>query len=310
MHNPKAGRKRAKFRRYIGVFVIAVPGLLYLLINNYLPMFGIVIAFKKLDFSKGIWLSPWAGFENFRYLFATRDAWTITRNTVLYNLAFIAIGTVVGIAVAILLNEVRNKIAARFFQSALLIPFLMSMVVVGYLAYAFLASDTGFINNSILKPLGIDPVSWYIEGKYWPVILVVVNQWKSIGFTMVIYLASIVGINPDYYEAAQLDGANKWRQITHITLPMLVPTIITLTLLNLGRMFYSDFGLFYQVPRNSGMLYEYTRTIDVYVYNALMQNSNFSMASAASVYQSIVGFALVMIVNSIVRRVRKEDALF
>ena len=273
-------------------------------------MFGMVIAFKNLDFSKGIWGSPWAGFENFRFLFRTRDAFTITRNTVLYNLAFIVIGTVMAIFVAILLNEVRSKIFARFYQSTILIPYLMSMVVVGYLVFAFLSSDTGMINKGFLEPMGLEPVNWYSRREYWPFILLVVNQWKSIGFSTVIYFASIVGISRDYYEAATIDGANKWQQIKSVTLPLLKPTIITLSILSLGRMFYSDFGLFYQVPRNSGTLYEVTRTIDVYVYNALMNQSNYSMSSAASVYQSIVGFILVIAANYVIRKISRENALF
>ena len=180
----------------------------------------------------------------------------------------------------------------------------------GYLVYAFLSSDTGYINKSILEPLGREGISWYTEKKYWPFILVFVNQWKNIGFTTVIYLASIIGISKDYYEAARIDGANKWSQIRYITLPLIKPTVITLTLLNIGRIFYSDFGLFYQVPRNSGMLYDVTRTIDVYVYNALMKNSDFALASAASFYQSIVGFLLIIIANMIIRKVSRENALF
>ena len=299
-----------KWRKFIPVYAMALPGLVYLLINNYLPMLGIIIAFKKLDFTKGILGSPWAGFDNFKYLFMTRDALIITRNTILYNLAFIVIGTILAIFVAILLNEIRSKSAAKLFQGAILIPFLMSMVVVGNLVYAFLSSDTGLINNSILKPLGLPTVSWYMEGKLWPFILLIVNQWKTIGFTMVIYLAGIVSINSDFYEVAKMDGASKWKQITHITIPMLTPTIITLTLLNIGKIFYSDFGLFYQVTRNSGVLYNYTQTIDVYVYNALMKSGNFAMSSAASVYQSIVGFILIVWANAIIRKISREEALF
>jgi len=289
---------------------MALPGLAYLFINNYLPLLGMIIAFKRLDFTKGILGSPWAGFGNFKYLFATRDAFTITRNTILYNLAFIVIGTILAIFVAILLNEIRDKMTSRLFQGVLLIPFLMSMVVVGNLVYAFLSSDTGLINNSILKPLGIPAISWYMEGKLWPFILVIVNEWKTIGFTMVIYLSGIVGISSEYYESAKIDGASKWKQITNITIPLLTPTVITLTLLNIGKIFYSDFGLFYQVTRNSGILYNFTETIDVYVYNALMKNGNFAMSSAASVYQSIVGFILIVSANAAIRKISRNQALF
>ncbi|MCI9230636.1 MAG: sugar ABC transporter permease [Lachnospiraceae bacterium] len=289
---------------------MAIPGLAYLVVNNYLPMFGLVIAFKKLDFRLGIWDSPWAGLQNFSFLFRTKDAFIITRNTILYNAAFIVVGTVLAIAIAILLNEIRSRLASRLYQSILLIPYLMSWVVVGYLAFAFLSSDTGYLNKALLRPLGLQEVSWYMEKKYWPFILILVNQWKNIGFTMVVYLASIVGINKEYFEAARIDGAGKWKQVRYITLPLLKPTVITLTLLNIGRIFYSDFGLFYQVPRNSGMLYDVTRTIDVYVYNALMKNTDYAMASAASFYQSVVGFVLIIGANLVIRKVNRENALF
>lgn len=173
-----------------------------------------------------------------------------------------------------------------------------------------LSSETGLINQVIFKALGIEPIVWYQEKKYWPFILIIVNLWKSVGFSMVIYLASIVGINKEYYEAAKIDGARKWKQITNITLPLLKPTIITLIIMNIGGIFYSDFGLFYQVPRNSGALFDVTQTIDTYVYNALMQQGNIALSAAAGFYQSIVGFVLVVIANAIVRKYSKESALF
>ena len=301
---------RKKWKKYLPLYLMAVPGLLYIIINNYMPMFGLVMAFKNLNFKLGILKSPWAGLQNFEFLFRTRDAYVITRNTLLYNLGFIVIGTISSVVVAILINEIRSKVMSRIYQSIILIPYLMSWVVVGYLAFAFLSSDTGFINRAILSPLGKDPVSWYTQKQYWPVILTFVNQWKGIGFTMVIYLAAIVGISRDYYEAAKIDGAGKLAQIRYITLPILKPTIITMVLMSIGRIFYSDFGLFYQVPRNSGMLYEVTQTIDVYVYNALMKNTDYAMASAASFYQSIVGFVLILLANLVIRKISKENALF
>ncbi len=302
--------KKARLKRFMPVYLLALPGVVYMICNNYLPMFGIVIAFKDLNFRKGILGSDWAGLSNFEYLFTTQDAWTITRNTILYNLLFIVVGLALAITVALLLNEVRVRVLSRLYQSAILLPFLMSWVVVGYLAFALLSNETGLINNSILEPLGLAPVSWYTEKGPWPFILTIVNQWKGIGFSSVIYLSSIVGISAEYYEAARIDGASKWKQIRYITLPLLKPTIITLTILNIGRIFYSDFGLFYQLPRNSGVLYDVTRTIDVYVYNALMNNNDFAMSSAASVYQSIVGFILVITANGVIRRISRDDALF
>lgn len=303
-------KKKVKLKRYIPFYIMAAPAVLYMLINNYLPMFGIVIAFKNLNFSKGILASDWAGFNNFRYLFLTKDAFIMTRNTILYNLAFIILGIICGLTVAILLNEITKKIVLSAYQSLMLVPFLMSWVIVNYLVYAFLASDTGLINNSFLKGLGIEPISWYSTPKYWPFLLVFINLWKGMGFNMILYYSSIVGISSDYFEAAKIDGATKWQQIKSITLPLLKPTVITLLILSIGRMFYSDFGLFYQIPRNSGMLYNVTRTIDTYVYNALMNNADYAMSSAASVYQSIVGFLLIIIANGIIKKISSEDALF
>lgn len=303
-------KEKIRWKQYIPFYLMALPGILYLLCNNYMPMAGIVIAFKNLNFRKGIFGSDWCGFDNFKFLFASKDAWVITRNTLLYNAAFIILTTALAVAVAILLNEVRNKFASRLYQSLILLPYLMSWVIVNYLANALLAADTGLINNSILIPLGLEPISWYNTKEYWPFILIFVNLWKSVGYAMIIYLSSIVSISQDYYEAALIDGASKYKQIKCITLPLLKPTVITMFILQVGRIFYSDFGLFYQVTRNSGPLYSVTRTIDVYVYNALMQNSDFGMSSAASVYQSLVGFVLILFANWIVRKTSKENALF
>jgi putative aldouronate transport system permease protein len=275
-----------------------------------MPMFGIIIAFKKLNFRAGIFGSEWSGFDNFEYLFNSSNAWIITRNTILYNIAFIVLGIVIPVTVAILMNEVRSKIANRVYQTVVLLPFLMSWVIVNYLAYAFLNNETGYINNSILAPLGLEKINFYIDTTWWPFILIFFNQWKGVGFGMVIYLATIIGISADYFEAARIDGATKWQQIRYITLPGLKSTAITLFILSMGRMFYSDFGLFYQVPRNSGMIYSVTQTIDTFVYNALMVQNNFSLSSAASVYQSVVGFILVVATNAVIRKVSREDAMF
>ncbi|MEI2396154.1 ABC transporter permease [Paenibacillus phytohabitans] len=303
-------KKIKRWKQYIPVYIMVLPGLLYMLINNYIPMFGVIIAFKKLNFSKGILGSDWNGLNNFKFLFATRDAWTITRNTLLYNVAFFIVGTILSVALAILINEIRSKFASKFYQSVALLPFLMSWVVVSYLGYAFLSSNTGLINNSILEPLGKDSINWYMDKTYWPLILIIVNTWKGIGYSMIIYLASIVGISQDYYEAATLDGASKWQQIKGITLPLLKPTVITLLILSVGQIFRSDFGLFYQMPQNSGALYSVTRTLDVYVYQALLKNSDYGMSSAASFYQSIVGFILIIAANQLIKKYNRENALF
>lgn len=292
------------------LMLIALPGIAYLIINNYIPMFGVFLAFKDYNYVKGIFGSDWCGFDNFEFLFRTRDAWIMTRNTILYNAAFIVIGTVVAIAVAILIHELGERFRAKLFQGALLLPNLLSWVVIGYIVYAFLNADTGLINNSILQGLGIDEISWYSLQKPWPFILIVVYLWKFAGVSSIIYMASISGIDKSIFEAAQIDGATKIQQIMKVTIPLLKPTVIILTLMSIGRIFYSDFGLFYQVPQNSGMLFDVTQTIDTYVYRGLMELNNIGMAAAAALFQSVVGFVLILAANAIVRKVDSENALF
>ena len=298
-----------KIKKYIPLYVMMLPGLAYLIINNYMPMPGLVIAFKNYSAKKGIYGSPWCGLANFKYLFVTEDAWIITRNTILYNVAFIIINTFLSIAVAIILSELTSRFK-KFYQSAILLPHLLSTVIIAYLVYGFLCVDTGFINTSILAAFGKEPIMWYTETKYWPFILIFVSAWKSVGYSCIVYLATILGFDRAYYEAAIIDGCNKMQQITKITIPMLKPTIIMLTLMSVGRIFYSDFGLFYQVPMNSGQLYPVTQTIDTYVFRGLLQLGNVSMSSAAGVYQSLIGFGLVLGANLAVRKIDPESALF
>jgi putative aldouronate transport system permease protein len=303
-------KRRIQFRRYIPLYLMMIPGLAYLVINNYLPMFGLSIAFKDINYAKGIWGSDWIGLSNFKYLFQTTDAYIITRNTLLYNAAFIVLGLAIAIAIAILLNEIRSKTARGLYQSIILLPFLISMILVSYLVYAMLSVDSGFVNNTLLPLLGLEPGSWYMESKYWPYILTLVHIWKGAGYSCIVFLAAIIGIDREYYEAAELDGASKWTQIRTITLPMIAPIITMLALLGIGRIFYSDFGLFYQVPMNSGALYETTNVIDTYVFRGLMQLGDIGMSAAAGFYQSLVGFVLVLVSNAIVRKFDKDNALF
>lgn len=305
-----ARKKKIRWKRVLNFYLMMFPGLLYILINNYLPMAGITMAFRKINYRLGIFKSPWCGFDNFEFLVASGSLGRMIRNTILYNIAFIIIGTVMAITVAILLNEIRSKFASRFYQTIILLPYLMSMVVVSYLVYAFLSSETGYINKVILPALNAGPISFYQEQKFWPFILIFVHQWKNIGFSMIIYLSAIVGISNDYYEAARVDGATRWQQIKSVTLPCLKPTVITMFILSVSKMFYSDFGLFYQVPKNSGILYPVTQTIDTYVYNALMNQNNPGMSSAAGFIQAIVGCILVVAANALIRKISREDAIF
>lgn len=297
-------------KKYIPLTLMTVPGLLYLVLNNYLPMFGIIIAFKNINYSKGILGSEWIGLKNFEYLFKTSDAYEITRNTILYNVVFIILGTLFSIGIAILLNEIKNRFFSRLYQSIILLPFLISMVIVSYLAYAGLSLETGFLNKTILPMLGMPEIDWYQESKYWPIILTLVHLWKGLGYTSIVYFAAIIGIDEEYYEAAKLDGANKWLQIRNITIPLLTPTITMLILLSIGKIFHSDFGLFYQVTMNSGAIYSTTNVIDTYVYRGLKDLGDIGMSSAAGLYQSIVGFLLVLLTNYMVGKFNKDNALF
>jgi putative aldouronate transport system permease protein len=297
-------------RKYLPLYLMMLPGILYAVVNNYLPMSGLIIAFKRYNYRSGFWGSPFVGLKNFEFLFRTRDALQITQNTLAYNGAFILLDLIASILIAVLLNEVRSAKAKKIYQTVILIPFLISMVIVSYLVSAFLNTNTGFVNKTILPLFGQSPVTWYASPQYWPVILVFVHMWKGIGYKSIIYYATLIGIDPTYYEAARIDGANKWEQFVHVTLPGLLPTILTLVLMSVGRIFYSDFGLFYQVPMNSGALLNVTNTIDTYVYRGLFAQNNISMASAAGFYQSVVGFVLVLTANFIVKKIDPDNALF
>lgn len=303
-------RSRKLLKKYFPYYLMVIPGIVYLIINNYMPMFGLVIAFKNINFTQGIWGSDWIGLKNFEYLFKSSDAFIITRNTILYNAAFIVLNLVVAVSVAILLNEIKNKFFSRFYQSVILLPYLISSVIISYLVFAMLSMNNGFMNKTLLPLFGADPVAWYNEPAVWPYILTFVYVWKGAGYLCIVYLAAIIGIDQEYYEAATLDGATKWQQIRKITIPLITPVIIMMTLLAIGRIFYSDFGLFYQVPMDSGALYNTTNVIDTYVYRGLMQLGDIGMSSAAGLYQSLVGFTLVLVSNYIVRKVNKENALF
>jgi len=288
-------------------FGLMAPALIYIFINNYLPMFGVFIAFKNINYSKGIFGSDWIGFKNFEFLFKTKDAYIMLRNTLGYNLLFIVLGIVLSVSLAILMNEIGKTLLAKIAQPIIIFPNMISMVIVAYIGFAFLNSQTGFINKSILPG---SPISWYSKAQYWPYILTVVHIWKVTGYGSIIYMASIGGIDKELFEAARVDGASRWRQILHITLPLLKPTVIIMVLMSISKIFNSDFGLFYQVPMNSGVLYKTTQTIDTYVYRALMEQSDIGMSSAASLFQSVVGFVLVIVANQIVAKVDADNRLF
>lgn len=295
--------------RYRSLLLMLLPGVIVFLVNCYMPMAGVLIAFKKVDYSLGLLRSPWIGVENFRFLFATTDAWRITRNTIAYNLLFIFCDAFFAVGMAILMREIWQPICSKIYQTLIILPNFLSMVVVAYLVYGFLHPEYGFF-NSILKSLELEPINWYNEPKYWPFILPMVHWWKQLGYKSVVYLASIAGIDKELYEAAVIDGAGKWQQAFYITVPQLTPTMIIMFLLALGNIFRADFGLFYQVTMNSAMLYEVTDVIDTYVYRALTTMNNVGMSSAASFYQSVVGAITVIGANLIVRKIDATQTLF
>ena len=305
-------KKKSKWKQFVHwlpFYIMALPGLAYLLINNYIPLLGLQIAFKNFSYSKGMWDSKWIGLKNFRFLFKTSDAWIMIRNTLFYNIAWIILGIILGVAAAILINEVIGKLKKKFYMTAILLPYLMSAVIIAYLVYAYISPASGLFTNWLEKALGSAP-QFYQEAKWWPFILTFVHEWKQIGFGMILYLSSILGIDQSLYEAATLDGATRWQQHRKITLPLLKPTIIMLFILNLGQIFRSDFGLFYQVPMNQGALFDVTQTIDTYVYRALLKFNDVGMSSAASFIQSVVGFVFIVTANKIISKLDKSSALF
>ena len=299
--------KKERFKNDFPLYLMMVPGIIYLICNNYLPMFGILLAFKKVNYSVGIFKSPWVKFDNFTYLFKTKDAFLMIRNTVLYNFAWILIDLVVAIFIALCMNEIAKRKIAKVIQPVICFPSMVSAVILSYIVYAFLSHTYGYLNTTFFAS---DPKQWYTTAKYWPFILTIVHLWQNAGQSSIIYMASIGGIDKGLYESARIDGATKMEQIKYITLPLLKPMVTMMLLLSIGRIFNSDFGLFYQVPLGNGLLYETTQTIDTYVYRALMVNNNVGMSSAASVFQAIIGFILVLISNLLVRKINPENSLF
>ena len=295
-------------RNYI-LFLMAVPALLCHLLFDYAPMFGVILAFKNYNFTQGFFGSPFVGLKNFEFLFSTTDAWIITRNTILYNVVFIILNTTLSILLAVLLSEILSRRLAKWLQTVLMMPYFLSAIVVAIVVYAFLRSENGFL-NSVLAMFGMSAVDWYHTPSAWPFILVIVNAWKGVGYGAVLYLASISGIPNEYYEAAVLDGATKIQQARHITLPFIRQMVIILLILSIGGIFRSDCGLFYNVPQDIGTLYPVTNVIDTYVLRALIKLNNTGMSTAAGLYQSVVGFFLILLSNYIVKKVDPDSAMF
>ncbi|WP_082595452.1 ABC transporter permease [Paenibacillus sp. Soil750] len=293
-------------------YAMMLPGLLFILIIYYMPMFGVVIAFQQYNPFKGIFGSPWIGFKNFEFLFKSDAIYQITFNTIFYNLIFIILGIGLALVVAILIDEIGNRFLAGAYKSILLLPYLLSWVVAEYLLNSFLSLDRGIINQ-LLQFVGADPVQWYSEPMYWRFILPAAYVWKNVGYFAVIFAAGIAGISSEYYEAAKMDGASKFQQAIRITIPLLAPITITLVLLQAGKIFYAgfgDWGMFYNLPKESGVLFSTTNVIDTYVYRSLKKMSDFGMSSAVGLYQSCVGFILVVASNYVIRRYDRDSSLF
>jgi putative aldouronate transport system permease protein len=308
------GESRVQNKKNLFLLLMVLPGAIWFIIFKYLPMIGVVIAFKDFNIDKRGFIyslinSKWVGFENFKYLFSSDDALIIVRNTVGYNFVFILLQVIIPVMLAIALNELRSKKLSKIYQTGMIFPYFLSWVVASYFLYSFLSVDKGVINNMLVSA-GYEGKMWYSETSYWPFILIFMSLWKSMGYYTVFYLAAICGIDYSYYESAMIDGAKKMQQIRYITIPLLTPVISILTLLAIGKIFYADFGLFYQIPRESGVLFPVTNVIDTYVYRGLMKLGDIGMSAAAGFYQSVVGFILIMISNMIVRRFDKQQALF
>lgn len=286
--------------------VMSLPGFLIFLIFSYIPMAGLVMAFKNFDFKLGIWNSPWDGLENFKFLIASKSTFLqITRNTLIYYVIFTVIGMILEIILAIAMDQLVFKRFGKVMQCIMIVPIFISFTAVQFVVYAFLSTDTGMINNLF----GIS-TRWYMNANYWPVILTIVKIWNGTGYGAVLYMSVLAGIDQQLYEAAEIDGANKWNQIKHITLPSLIPMVTVMLLLSVGSIMHSDTGLFYQVTRNSGTLYSTTQVLDSYILNTIFHKSNYGFTAAATFFQSVIGTVMILVSNAAVRKVYPENALF
>lgn len=296
--------------------LLALPTFVWYALFCYLPMFGVIIAFKDYKITPGasfitsLFNSDWVGFENFKYFFGLRDFTQILRNTILYNIVFIVLDIALPVTLAIMISNIYSKRKSKTYQTLMFMPHFMSWVVVTYFVYAFLITDKGLL-NSLIRALGGQNINWYGEPKYWPYILIIMHIWKSIGYSMVVYLASITGIDSTLYEAAVLDGANKFQQGRYVTLPSLRPIIIMMFILSVGHIFSSDFGLFYQVSRGANQpLTPMVATFDVKIYQMLVNGAtSLGKTAAASLFQSVIGCITILIANGIVRKVDRASAL-
>lgn len=298
-----------KLYKYRAFLLMLSPAVIYTLVFAYYPMTGIVMAFKKYNYAGGIWGSPWNGLENFKFFFQSGQAGLVTRNTVLYNVLFIAVNTIAQIAVAVLLTEIRNKRYRKVTQSLMFLPYFISWVIVGVMAFNIFSSDYGVLNQ-IIQVFGGKPIKFYTTPEVWPFILLFFNVWKGIGYGSVMYLAAIMGIDTSIYEAAKIDGANVFQRIFKITIPMIRQTTVILLLLSVGGIFKGNFDMFYNLVGTNGLLYNYTDVIDTLTFRTLISSNDFGMSAAIGLYQSVLCFITILIVNKLVGKYEKDYTLF
>lgn len=306
----KRFNKRA-VKENIQLGALTLPAIASVAIFSYLPMFGIVLAFKNYKVPKGILGSDWADplFKNFEFFLQSQDAFRVTRNTILLNLLFISVTTICSVIFALLMYEVKKAYQVKLYQTVTILPSFLSWVAVSYAVYALLDMDKGAV-NMIIEFFGGEKIPWYIRPGYWPVILLIVRIWHDVGLSSIMYYASLMGIDSELFEAAEMDGATKFQRTIHISIPHLVPLVIILVILDIGKIFRADFGLFYNVTRNVGELYPTTDVMDTYVFRALMENGNITLSGAASLIQSVVCFITIVTTNAIVKKISPENALF
>lgn len=298
-----------EFKKNKALFSMLIPAVVVIVIFSYLPMSGLVLAFKNYRYDLGVFGSEWNGLENFRYLFVSGTGWRITRNTILYNLMNLVTSQFLAVVIAIFITEINNKLFKKFTQSVIFLPYFISWVIVGTFVFAIFNYETGLF-NTVLKTFGMEPVNMYGKPGAWPFIICLFNSWKWCGYNSVIYIAAITGVDSEIYEAASIDGATIFQRIRFITIPCINATLITMVLLQVGRILRGDFEMFYQIVGNNGQLFNATDVIDTYVFRSLLTNANIGMTAAATFYQSILCFMIIMVVNMIVKRINSDYALF
>ena len=312
----RASGRFSKAKKTLMLLTMVAPGALWLLLLRYLPMGGIILAFKNYKiypkdptFLNTLLHSKWVGLDNFKFLFTTGDSWVMIRNTLAYNIVFIILGVIIPVAFAIMMSELSKKFVAKTYQTLMFFPYFLSWVVVSYFLNAFIDAQYGLIPMA-QRAAGETAVSWYTTPGPWPYIIVFANLWKNVGYSTVLYLAAITGIDQTQYEAAAIDGASKWQQILHVTLPNLRTMIAILFILNVGKIFNADFGLFWNVPMQNGALFSVTQVIDTYIYRVLMNTGNIGQSTAAGLLQNIVGFICIIGANAVVKKIDSDSTLF